>query len=75
MEAVQWFRRAAEQGNAAALYMLGACYYNGEGTSEDKTEGIKWLRKAADEGQEDAIDFLREISSVPTFYAKIFLTF
>src|ERR1035438_8547727 len=31
VEAVKWYRKAAEQGNADAQNNLGACYYAGEG--------------------------------------------
>ena len=49
-EAVKWFRKAAEQGNADAQYNLGACYYNGQGVTKDYTEAVKWIRKAAEQG-------------------------
>jgi len=32
-EAVRWWRKAAEQGHAAAQYNLGYTYNNGEGWS------------------------------------------
>jgi len=31
VEAVKWYRKAAEQNYAKAQYDLGFCYYNGEG--------------------------------------------
>jgi len=37
-EALSWFRKSAEQGQSAALYMLGAMYRDGEGVSQDFTE-------------------------------------
>jgi TPR repeat protein len=36
-EAVKWFRKAAEQGNAMAQYNLGIAYANGQGVSRDDT--------------------------------------
>ena len=33
-EAVKWYRKAAEQGNAKAQYNLGSCYYNGKALSK-----------------------------------------
>ena len=49
-EAVKWYRKAAEQGNAAAQCNLGVMYYNGNGVSQDYAEAVKWYRKAAEQG-------------------------
>ena len=49
-EAVKWYRKAAEQGHAAAQYNLGVCYRNGIGISTDESEAVKWYRKAAEQG-------------------------
>ena len=51
-EAVRWYRRAAENGNAMAQYNLGNCYYTGTGIKEDKEEAVRWYRKAAEQGSE-----------------------
>ena len=61
-EAVQWFRKAAEQGEAHAQFMLGMCYFNGVGITQDKTEAVKWLQKAAKQGHEEAKKALTEVS-------------
>ena len=53
-EAVKWYRKAAEQGDAEAQYMLGCCYDGGIGVSQSKTEAIKWWRKAAEQGYANA---------------------
>ncbi len=50
IEAVKWYRKAAEQGNADAQYELGKCYYSGEGVAKDPIEAVKWYRKAAEQG-------------------------
>ena len=34
-QAVYWFRKAADQGNAGAQYNLGAMYAKGEGVPKD----------------------------------------
>jgi TPR repeat protein len=44
------YRKAAEQGNAAAQFNLGLCYDNGEGVVKDEVEAVKWYRKAAEQG-------------------------
>ena len=46
-EAVNWYRLAAEQGNAYAQSRLGVMYYNGQGVPQDDGEAVKWFRKAA----------------------------
>jgi hypothetical protein len=49
-EAVRWFRKAAEQGNAYAQGTLGVLYYNGTGVAQDYQEAVRWYRKAAEQG-------------------------
>ena len=49
-EAVKWFRKAAEQGVAAAQFNLGIMYDNGLGVTQDYAEAVKWFRKAAEQG-------------------------
>ena len=49
-EAVQWFRKAAEQGHADSQFQLGACYRDGDGVDRDYKEALRWFRKAADQG-------------------------
>ncbi|MBE6188479.1 MAG: PEGA domain-containing protein [Rikenellaceae bacterium] len=48
--AVEYYRKAAEQGNAAAQNRLGICYNIGLGVGKDSNEAIKWYRKAAEQG-------------------------
>lgn len=49
VEAVKWYRKAAEQNYARAQYDLGPCYLDGEGVPENQVEGVKWFRKAAEQ--------------------------
>lgn len=49
-EAVEWFRKAAEQGHAAAQCDLGTMYWMGHGVKEDHFEAAKWFRKSAEQG-------------------------
>ena len=53
-EAVEWFRKAADQDCSAAFYELGVCYENGEGVEKNLDEAIAWYRKAVDGGFEGA---------------------
>ncbi len=45
-----WCRRAAEQGNAEAQFMLGVAYGLGKGVPQDYTQEAYWDRKAAEQG-------------------------
>jgi TPR repeat protein len=49
-QALVWFRRAAEQGNAKAQYNLGVMYAEGLGVGRDEAEALVWYRKAAAQG-------------------------
>ena len=48
--AVQWFRRAAEQGHAMAQFNLGLMYDKGEGVPQDYKTAAQWYRRAAEQG-------------------------
>ena len=50
-EAVKWYRKAAEQGNAMAQNNLGDAYENGHGVPQDYDEAVKWYRKAVEQGE------------------------
>lgn len=50
VKAVNWYRKAANQGHAKAQFKLGAMYVNGEGVPEDDAEAVRWFRKAAEQG-------------------------
>ena len=52
--AVRHFTLAAEQGNAEAQFILGFCYYNGEGVKQDNAEAAEWWHKAAEQGNAHA---------------------
>ena len=54
-EAMHWYRKAAEQGNAIAQFNLGVMYSNGEGVRQDQTEAAKWYRLAAAQGNVSAL--------------------
>ena len=49
VEAVRWWRKAAEQGEAIAQCSLGVCYAKGKGVSQDYNEAVKWYRKGAEQ--------------------------
>jgi TPR repeat protein len=49
-EAFRWYRRAADQKNAFAEYVVGDAYLNGTGVSKDVGAAIPWFRRSADQG-------------------------
>jgi TPR repeat protein len=48
--ALSWYRKAADQGYAAAQNNLGLAYTNGYGAARDYVAALNWFRKAADQG-------------------------
>jgi hypothetical protein len=54
VEAEKWYRKAAEQGNAAAQSHLGFMYDYGLGVPQNPAEAMKWYRKAAAQGERSA---------------------
>ena len=49
-QAVAWYRKAAEQGNAGAQNNLGLMYKRGRGVAKDDVQAVAWSRKAAEQG-------------------------
>jgi TPR repeat protein len=60
-KAAEWYRKAADRGNASAMVFLGAAYAQGSGVPKDLAEAAKWLRKAADAGNAVAMDGLGQM--------------
>ena len=48
--AVELFTKAAEQGHAMAINMIGRCYDLGGGVEIDKARAAEWFKLAADRG-------------------------
>jgi hypothetical protein len=53
LEAVRYYRLAAEQGDAGAQFSLGECFERGEGVAQDLAEAVRHYRLAA--AQEDEL--------------------
>jgi len=53
-QAAEWYRKAADQGNATAQLNLGVMYDNGQGVAKDERQAAEWYRKAADQGNATA---------------------
>jgi hypothetical protein len=54
VEAMRWYRKAADQGDADAQYNIGWLYEHGRGVAQDYAEAMRWYRKAADQGNANA---------------------
>jgi hypothetical protein len=50
MKAIEWFRKAAEQGMPEAQYMTGTMYDRGEGVPQDFVKAVAWYSKAGEQG-------------------------
>ena len=61
-EAMEWYHKAAAQGNAQAQFNLGSMYFEGEGVPKDPAQAVVWYRKAAEQGDSDAQHNLGVIS-------------
>ena len=53
-KAVEWYTKAAEQGNSTAQCNLGCCYILGRGVAMDNEKAAEWWTKAAEQGQSGA---------------------
>lgn len=62
-KAAEWYRKAAEQGDADAQYKLGLFYENGYGVTQDKEQAMQWYKKAAEQGNENAKKALDKMQS------------
>ena len=54
VEAVRWYRLAADQGYVEAQYNLGNMYANGEGVPENYIAAYMWFNLAAAQGDDHA---------------------
>jgi TPR repeat protein len=73
-EALKWYRKAAEYGNALAQFQLGFMLSQGQGAQQDYAEAAKWYRKAADQGYSPAQTNLGKLyqdgTGVPQDYSE-----
>ncbi len=53
-QAVAWYQKAAEQGDAVAQASLGYMYAYGRGVTRDRLGAIRWYRMAAAQGDQNA---------------------
>ncbi|MCX6907207.1 MAG: SUMF1/EgtB/PvdO family nonheme iron enzyme [Verrucomicrobia bacterium] len=67
VEAVKWYRKAAEQNYAEAQCILAHCYISGEGVAmdgegvaRDRVEERKWRQKASEQRKAEAMKWYRK---------------
>jgi putative hemolysin len=65
-EAVNWFRKAAEQGSAQAQTMLACCYSEGRGVTKDLASAYAMLLLSRAGGDKDAMELLKELGPAMT---------
>jgi TPR repeat protein len=51
-EAAKWWRRAAENGCADAMFALAECHFAGAGAERSAAEARKWLLRARRAGHD-----------------------
>ena len=57
-EALYWYRKGDDRGDAGCMYAIGRCYYAGHGVEKDRRKSREWLKKASELGHADATYFL-----------------
>ena len=55
-QAVEWYRKAAEQGHAWAQYTLGTMYKHGSGVERSHDEAAEWHRKVEIEAEHGDVE-------------------
>jgi TPR repeat protein len=64
VEAVRWYKLAAEQGYTDAQFNLGVIFSNGQGVAQDYVEAARWYKLAAAQGN------VRAQNNLATRYEK-----
>lgn len=67
VEAVKWFRMAADHGDVNACVQIGVHYADGYGVEKDMTQAYRWLRVAAICAKPDD---LKPMQCLADFYAE-----
>lgn len=65
-ESANWYRRAANQGDAGSQFMMGVLHLNGEGVTQDLVTAHIWFNLAANRGHNKAQQKLAELSTLLT---------
>ena len=60
-KAIEWYEKAAEQGDAVAQYNLGVMYENGQGVDRSDSMALRWFAMATKQGNNSAQAAINEI--------------
>lgn len=58
VQSYKWMQRAADHGNAEAMFQLSSMYFLGDGVRQNREQGQYWMQISADLGYKNAIQFL-----------------
>ena len=58
---MEWYRKAADQGNMYGEFNIGLLYEFGYGVTKNLDEAAEWYRRAANRGMERAKTKLQEL--------------
>ncbi|HEY4329105.1 MAG TPA: hypothetical protein VGN88_05165 [Phycisphaerae bacterium] len=53
--ALNWYRKAADQGSPVAMFNVGLFYETGRGTEQNETEAANWYQRATDKNYTSAM--------------------
>ena len=60
---MQWYTKAAEQGDARAQHNLAVCFKNGQGVEQDLEQAMTWYKKSAAQGYARAVQALEKLTA------------
>jgi len=60
-EAFFWYKKAADNGDANAIFNVASFYYKGFGVAKDQAKAVEYYRKARDAGQPGAASILKQL--------------
>ena len=61
-KAVEWYQKAAEQGEVHAQYNLGNMYDNGQGVKQDYAKAKEYFGLACDNKDQDGCDMYKKLN-------------
>ena len=54
VQALRWLKKAAKQGDVPSIYLIGECYYFGNGVEKNYTKALQYYMEAAELGSSEA---------------------
>ena len=75
VRAAEYFKEAANEGNADAMAYLGYCYFNGIGVEQDEKQAFYWNKRGAGNGSWKARQNLSDMADAGYETAKEYKTF